>query len=69
MPEMAEPQNRFRRFVDSLDTTAGHILVLLLLLVYFTCTVFFFEASWTQRLIDMVVGALLKGMDGRLARP
>ena len=58
-------KNRFRNFVDALDTSGGHILVMLLLLLYFTLTVFWFEASWIQRLIDMTVGALLKGLDTR----
>ena len=55
----------FRNFVDALDTSGGHILVMLLLLLYFTLTVFWFEASWIQRLIDMTVGALLNGLDTR----
>ena len=58
-------KGRFRNFVDALDTSGGHILVMLFLLLYFTLTVFWFEASWIQRLIDMTVGGLLKGLDSR----
>jgi len=58
-------KGRFRDIVDTLDTSGGHILVMLFLLLYFTLTVFWFEASWIQRLIDMTVGGLLKGLDTR----
>ena len=58
-------KGRFPIFVDALDTSGGHILVMLFLLLYFTLTVFWFEASWIQRLIDMTVGGLLKGLDTR----
>ena len=58
-------KGRFRNFVDALDTSGGHILVMLFLLLYFTLTVFWFDASWIQRLIDMTVGGLLKGLDTR----
>ena len=36
----------FRNFVDALDTSGGHILVMLFLLLYFTLTVFWFNAYW-----------------------
>jgi len=43
-PIEIEARRRFSNFVGALDTSGGHILVILFLLLYLTLTVFWFEA-------------------------